>query len=665
MDKVSVSIIVPCYNVGDYVKRCLESLYNQTLENIEIIIVNDGSTDNTPKIIEDFLQTHHKDNVVFLNKENGGYGSAVNLGIEHSRGKYFAICESDDYVSEDFYETLYIVAEEKQADVAVYNAYIENREYFNHLVCDSYTPKKLNVMLSKEDLEDKILSASTAIWLAIYKKSFIQEKHIDLPETCKVYQDVPFVAKVFSTSEKIAYVIGARYYYTRGRAEQSVANPSYFIEIISAVKDALAYIDKQKLLINPEFIVGYLITHLLGRYNISLACKAFKTAEEIFNFLNNLLKERKCILKPDIIKELNVHNFYTDNIVTMEGSKQIRTFWNIPSVHIFSLNASYTEIFSYIAYKLLKAQNLNFNQDIFESMEFELSYLLNLPGKKSNSQITEVLLNFLKSYSANELIEYPRFLSIICVILKDYFKDKQLTLPVVELKPLGQDILDYFYDESAFKSETYASKMSAKLQSFMKKSEEKFLKFIENKSIMVVGNSPIELGKNKGELIDSFDIVIRFNNFELKDFKKDYGSKTNIWAISPALHTIKQKQFFDFDFIISNDSTDYLIPFRRSLILNMALNHTAFFRIATYEFMKETQMRTLSLGLTMLLYLIKHKDKIKSLNICGFALDDQKDGINHYFQGDPSRGKILPFHNWDKEKKILNELIKSQRVKLC
>ena len=664
MDKVSVSIIVPCYNVEDYVKRCLESLYNQTLENIEIIIINDGSTDNTPKIIEDFLQTHHRDNVVFLNKENGGYGSAVNLGIRHSRGKYFAVCESDDYVSEDFYETLYIVAEEKQADVAVYNGYIENREHFNYLVCDSYTPEKLNVIINKKELEERFLNCVAGITLGIYKKSFIQEKHIDLPETCKVYQDVPFVVKVFSTSEKIAYVIGAKYYYTRGRAEQSVANPSRFAEILPAAKDTLSYIDKQKLLINPEFIVGYLATYLLERYNISLAYKALKTAEEIFDFLNNLLKERKCILKPDIIKELDVYNFYTDDVISMEASNQIKSFFDFPTIYNFSLNASYTEILSYAAYKLLKAQSLNFVEDLFVSLQNELSYLLHLPGKKSNKQIIEVLLNFLKSYSIFKLMEHSRLFVYICILLKDHFKG-ELNLPIIDLGDYEQDILDYFYGESAFKFETSLSKMNVKLQSFMKKSEQKFLKFIENKSIMVVGNSPIELGKNKGELIDSFDIVIRFNNFELKDFKEDYGSKTNIWAITPAFQTIKQKQFFDFDFIISSDSTDYLNSFRRSLILNMALSHTAFFRIATYELMRETQMRTLSLGLTMLLYLIKHKDKIKSLNICGFALDDQKDGSNHYFQGDPSRGKILPFHNWDKEKKILNELIKSQKVKLC
>lgn len=664
MNQISISVIVPCYNVESYVKRCLESLYNQTLENTEIIIVNDGSTDNTPKVIEDFLQTHHKENVIYISKENGGLGSVGNLGIKHSTGKYFAFCEPDDFVSEDFYETLYVVAEEKQADVVSYSSFIENIEQFAYDCKDAYVPRKLNTILTKEDLEDKFLSPSAVIWLAIYKKSFIQEKRIDFSETYKVYYDIPFVAKVFSTSEKIAYVIGAKYYYTRDRAEQSVANPSRFVEIIPAVEDALTYIDKQKLLIKPEFIVGYLVNHLCLRYNTSLACKAFKTADEIFDFLNNLLKERKSILRPHIKNNLNIFNFDVSNVTGMEGSTCFKDFWNIPSISVFSLNANYSEIISYTAYKLLKAQNLNFDKSLFNNLEFELKYLILLPGKKSSKQIAEVLLKFLKSYSVHEFMRYPKLLAVICVILKEYYV-KDLILPVVKLRDEGQDILDYFYDRSVFKFDTYASKMSAKLQSFMKKSEEKFLKFIENKSIMVVGNSPIELGKNKGKLIDSFDIVIRFNNFELKGFEKDYGSKASIWAITPAFENMKQKRFFDFDFVISADTSDYLIPFKRGVILNMALSNTAFFRIATYEFMKETQMRTLSLGLTMLLYLLKHKDKIKSLNICGFALDDQKNGSNHYFQGDPSRGKILPFHNWDKEKKILNELIKNQRVKLC
>ena len=105
-----VSIIVPIYNVEQYLVECMESIVHQTLKDIEIICVNDGSTDNSLKIIQDYAQ---KDNrIVIIDKQNEGYGKGMNDGLDKATGEYVGIVEPDDYVDLHMYEDLYKIAHE-------------------------------------------------------------------------------------------------------------------------------------------------------------------------------------------------------------------------------------------------------------------------------------------------------------------------------------------------------------------------------------------------------------------------------------------------------------------------------------------------------------------------------------------------------------------------
>ena len=91
-----LSILVPCYNVEKYVAQCLSSIVNQTLQNIEIICINDGSTDKTLEILQSFQTTDSR--IKIINKKNSGYGDSMNLGLDMAKGKYIGIVESDDYI---------------------------------------------------------------------------------------------------------------------------------------------------------------------------------------------------------------------------------------------------------------------------------------------------------------------------------------------------------------------------------------------------------------------------------------------------------------------------------------------------------------------------------------------------------------------------------------
>lgn len=115
--KSLVSIIVPIYNVEQYLKKCIESIINQTLTNIEIILVNDGSTDNCGKIIDEYAK---KDNrIIALHKENGGQASARNMGLDIASGKYIGFVDSDDWVDSNIYEMMYNSIEESKSDICV------------------------------------------------------------------------------------------------------------------------------------------------------------------------------------------------------------------------------------------------------------------------------------------------------------------------------------------------------------------------------------------------------------------------------------------------------------------------------------------------------------------------------------------------------------------
>ncbi|MGL5050852.1 MAG: glycosyltransferase family 2 protein [Fusobacteriaceae bacterium] len=117
--EIKVSIIVPAYNVEKYIKRCLDSLINQTLKEIEIIVINDGSTDFTGNIVKDFLK---KDNrIKYIEQENRGLAGARNRGLKEAQGKYINHLDGDDYIDKNYYEDMFRHAEESNLDVVVSN----------------------------------------------------------------------------------------------------------------------------------------------------------------------------------------------------------------------------------------------------------------------------------------------------------------------------------------------------------------------------------------------------------------------------------------------------------------------------------------------------------------------------------------------------------------
>ena len=126
---MKVSVIVPIYNVRKYIEKCLDSLVNQTLDDVEIILVNDGSLENEEELIKPYLEKYK--NIKYFKKENGGQASARNFGLKRASGEYILFVDSDDYIETTMASKLYKVATEKDLDILICNYYMETSTYQN------------------------------------------------------------------------------------------------------------------------------------------------------------------------------------------------------------------------------------------------------------------------------------------------------------------------------------------------------------------------------------------------------------------------------------------------------------------------------------------------------------------------------------------------------
>lgn len=223
-DEPCASVVVPCYNVQDYVRETLDSLIGQTLHNIEIICVNDGSTDGTLDILNEYASCD--DRIKVIDKENGGYGSAMNAGMAAARGEYIGIVESDDFVKEDMFKTLYKAAKKNHLDFVksdfikfwtLEDGSIETQ--YEWLAPDSYYYNKI----LNPRLDSTLFNVQMLNWTGIYKRDFIEKFNIRHDESPGAsYQDNGFWFQVFCHGRRMMILDKAFYYYRQDNAASSI-----------------------------------------------------------------------------------------------------------------------------------------------------------------------------------------------------------------------------------------------------------------------------------------------------------------------------------------------------------------------------------------------------------------------------------------------------------
>lgn len=204
-----ISIIIPSYNEEKYISRCLDSVLNQTFSDFEILCVDDGSTDNTFKIIKDYSE--HDGRIIPLENPDKGVSAARNFGIKNAKGDYIGFVDSDDFIQPQMYEFLYKAVTENSSDFSVcrYKKTSEFSEEFFEYKTDNFYPENFISLFDNEFNKNNELIFS-GVWTKLIKKSFLKEIRF---ENFKIGEDTVFNSKLCSKDYKAVFVDAELYNY--------------------------------------------------------------------------------------------------------------------------------------------------------------------------------------------------------------------------------------------------------------------------------------------------------------------------------------------------------------------------------------------------------------------------------------------------------------------
>lgn len=296
---MKISVIVPVYNTENYLKRCLDSLVNQSLKDIEIIIINDGSQDNSQLIIDEYTKKHK--NIYGYKKDNGGMSSARNMGLTKANGEFIAFVDSDDYIDKNALKKMYEKAKKDNLDIVVcdsVNVYEDGKKEYIHS----------NLHYSKNDIYNYIIAPPMACTRIFKKEVFNKVKF----KEGIFYEDLELVPSLISVTTKVGFIEEGLYYYFQRNG--SIMRQKNFSKKLLDIFDVLDSI-KNKIdnnLYKDELEYLY-ITHLLR--TATLRFLEYKNTKEYLNKIVYIMKE-------------NYPN-YKNNPYFQKSSKKLRTLCHL------------------------------------------------------------------------------------------------------------------------------------------------------------------------------------------------------------------------------------------------------------------------------------------------------------------------------------------------
>jgi len=655
-----LSVILPCYNVEKYLVEALESVLAQTLSDIEIIPVDDGSPDRCGEIIKQYSARYEQIKPIY--KENGGYGTAVNAGLALATGEYVAILEPDDYVMEDYYNILYREAISDQLDVCGVNSYCEIREGAHPKLIQTHWVENQDY-LSFEGINEYFASGNVGITLKIYKKSFLVKKNITLHEDLRSYHDVPFVANVLSKASKVRIIVGTGYYYRKDVLDATTKSKTNFVTIVNAVNKVKALLHNP--LIRPArraALMGYCLRHLIRYYHLSNSrIHSSSVADFIKSNMLQFLEESKEIHIHASSKQTieNICPSYT-KIKILKGN--VISFGSCPlfNFETFSEDKSiYSSLgklyfYSYYAYR---TNNPNDVIKFRDRLAFMLTYVPGMTGKP--------ITDFVEKYLAEAVFDFPKnynqkwYFCFLLYVSKHVDKAAfSLILDSINETRTDRTLARYFPEITNVAQLDDVFRKTSIIRQSINDQRKSFLEYIQGKSIAIVGNAPSELGKGLGKEIDSYDVVIRFNNYSTEaQYIGDYGTKANVWAITPGIESLNyQEAFYEYDFVMSPTLGLQLGEERLSIIYNYIIAGGSYFQFDSIECRRDSNLMVPSIGLYVLHFLKQHKTNLGKLGLYGFSPKTAVKENRHYFSGDPVPTSKVKFHDWDQEQLCVDAL---------
>ncbi len=290
MQKDLISVIVPIYNVEQYLNKCISSIINQTYKNLEIILVDDGSPDNCPFICDDFANKDKR--IKVIHKKNGGLSDARNAGIELASGKYLCFVDSDDYIHETFVDILYnnLISSNSDISICGFQKVFENRKSNTLQNNNSY----LEIFNNEEILSNFYNKGMLFIvaWNKLYKTSLFKSTGIRYP-VGKIHEDEFIAHHVLSKCNRICFCHNPLYFYLiRPNSIMGQNKTEKHLYVFDALNDRCKFFKN----INCALYIN-----ALSSYISTLTCLYFEFKKElkptILSILKNFQKEYKADLK--------------------------------------------------------------------------------------------------------------------------------------------------------------------------------------------------------------------------------------------------------------------------------------------------------------------------------------------------------------------------------
>lgn len=244
-----VSVIIPVYNIEKYLRECLESVCNQTLNEIQIIVIDDGSTDSSAAICQEFVN-RYPDKIEYYYKENGGSASARNVGLDHAVGEYVGFIDSDDWVEANMYERLYTTAKENNNSDIVFcrvfedeclgaNEYIFPRE--GYFTLEDMKKEIFPYLLPGITPKGNFRNLRWCNWLRIYKRSIIEDNHIRFYDKSRRCEDLGFSLACTINSKNYFYLNECLYH---NRPNQASKSRNYSKDMWKSIRLLMKYLQK-------------------------------------------------------------------------------------------------------------------------------------------------------------------------------------------------------------------------------------------------------------------------------------------------------------------------------------------------------------------------------------------------------------------------------------
>ena len=279
----TISIIIPVYNVEKYLNKCLNSVIEQTYKNIEVILIDDGSTDNSGKICDEYAKNDIR--IKIIHQQNGGVSTARNNGLEHATGKYITFVDSDDYIEKEMIETMAKKIMKKNADIVICG--VTDRDEENNIINQSLNKKENvfnNIEAIKEMLDEKLFNC--VCWAKLYKKELF--RNIKFNSKIRIAEDMDVLYRVFYKSNKIIQIPERLYNWTsRGDSVTKGNDMSKWQDEIDVCENIIKFCEE-----NCNEIEDYAVKRYI-RINLTLAVKNLKEkgSNENFEYLRiNLIK---------------------------------------------------------------------------------------------------------------------------------------------------------------------------------------------------------------------------------------------------------------------------------------------------------------------------------------------------------------------------------------